>query len=65
MTCQNIIHGDVNGDGVVSVSDATLIQKYIVGEVNFNCAQELRARVNWNSYSVTVKDATLIQKYIC
>ena len=26
MTCQNIVLGDVNGDGVVSVVDATLVQ---------------------------------------
>lgn len=64
MTCKDIIQGDVNRDGVVSVSDATLIQKYIVGEVNFTGAQELRAKVNVDSYSVSVKDATLIQKYI-
>ena len=64
MTCKDIIQGDVNRDGVVSVSDATLIQKYIVGEVNFTGAQELRAKVNVDSYSVSVKDVTLIQKYI-
>lgn len=64
MTCKDIIQGDVNRDGVVNVSDATLIQKYIVGEVNFTGAQELRAKVNVDSYSVSVKDATLIQKYI-
>ena len=32
MTCQNIVLGDVNGDGVVNVLDVTLVQKYIVGE---------------------------------
>ena len=64
MTCQNIVLGDVNGDGVVSVVDATLVQKYIVGEVDFNCAQKLRARVNWNAFPITVKESTTIQKYI-
>lgn len=64
MTCKDIILGDVNRDGVVSVEDTTLIQKYIVGEVNFTGAQELRAKVNVDSYSISIKDATLIQKYI-
>lgn len=64
MTCQNIVLGDVNGDGVVSVVDATLVQKYIVGVVDFNCAQKLRARVNWNAFPITVKESTTIQKYI-
>lgn len=64
MTCQNIVLGDVNGDGVVSVVDATLVQKYIIGEVDFNCAQKLRARVNWNAFPITVKESTTIQKYI-
>ena len=64
MTCQNIVLGDVNGDGVVSVVDATLVQKYIIGEVDFNCAQKLRARVNWNAFPITVKESTTIQEYI-
>lgn len=64
MTCQNIVLGDVNGDGVVNVLDVTLVQKYIVGVVDFNCAQKLRARVNWNAFPITVKESTTIQKYI-
>lgn len=64
MTCKDIIQGDVDRDGIVSVADATLIQKYIVGAENFTGAQELRAKVNWDSYSVSIKDATLIQEYV-
>ena len=41
-----------------------LVQKYIIGEVDFNCAQKLRARVNWNAFPITVKESTTIQKYI-
>ena len=32
--------------------------------VDFNCAQKLRARVNWNAFPITVKESTTIQKYI-
>ena len=55
--------GDVNGDGKISVLDATLIQKYISGLVTFSDTQKAAADVN-NDGSVSVIDATLIQKYI-
>ncbi|MCI2113504.1 MAG: dockerin type I repeat-containing protein, partial [Ruminococcus sp.] len=55
--------GDVNGDGNISVLDATLIQKYIAGLVTFSDTQKAAADVN-NDGSVSIVDATLIQKYI-
>lgn len=55
--------GDVNGDGQVTVVDATLIQKYIAGLVTLSDTQKAAADVN-NDGSVSVIDATLIQKYI-
>ena len=55
--------GDVNGDGKISVLDATLIQKYLAGLVTFSDTQKAAADVN-NDESVSVIDATLIQKYI-
>ena len=55
--------GDVNGDGKISVLDATLIQKYIAGLVTFSDTQKAAADVNGDG-SVSVLDATLIQKYI-
>ena len=55
--------GDVNGDGKISVLDATLIQKYISGLVTFSDTQKAAADVNGDG-SVSVLDATLIQKYI-
>lgn len=64
MTCKDIILGDVNRDGVVNVEDVTDIQKYIVNKINFTGAQELRAKVNVDSYSVSIKDVTLIQRHI-
>ena len=55
--------GDVNGDGKISVLDATLIQKYLAGLVTFSDTQKAAADVNGDG-SVSVLDATLIQKYI-
>ena len=55
--------GDVNGDGKISVLDATLIQKYLAGLVTLSDTQKAAADVN-NDGSVSVLDATLIQKYI-
>ena len=55
--------GDVNGDGKISVLDATLIQKYLAGLVTLSDTQKAAADVNGDG-SVSVIDATLIQKYI-
>lgn len=55
--------GDVNSDGDISVVDATLVQKYIVGLENLKDFQKKSADVNYNN-EISVVDATLIQKYI-
>lgn len=55
--------GDVNSDGDISVVDATLVQKYIVGLENLKDLQKKSADVNDNN-EISVVDATLIQKYI-
>ena len=52
--------GDVNGDGVVSVKDATLIQKY-VSEMTVTINVKL-ADVNKDG-QISIKDTTMIQKY--
>ena len=53
--------GDVNGDGKVSITDVTLLQKYLakVGEIHQNCFK--MADVNGDG-KVSVADATYIQK---
>ena len=55
--------GDVNLDWEVSVSDATLIQKYLAGMVEFTLFQEILADTD-NDGKITILDATLIQKDI-
>lgn len=55
--------GDTNGDGKVTVSDATTIQKYCASIVNFSDSTKLLADVDGNG-RITVSDATKIQKYL-
>ena len=55
--------GDVNSDGDISVVDATLVQKYIVGLEKLTDLQKKSAEVNGDG-EISVVDATLSQKYI-
>ena len=57
------IIGDVNGDGSITVLDATTLQKYISGLVSLSNEQLALADTNGDG-SVTVLDATQIQKYL-
>lgn len=55
------IVGDVNEDNVISVLDATLIQKYLSNYVDFNDVQEISADFNDDGI-VNIEDSTCIQK---
>ena len=55
--------GDVNMDGNIDISDATLAQKYVVGIVELSAEQKHLADYNSDS-NITVVDATQIQKFI-
>ncbi|MGN0450088.1 MAG: leucine-rich repeat protein [Ruminococcus sp.] len=57
------IIGDVNGDGSVTVLDATMLQKYIAGLTSLSDEQLTLADTNGDG-SVTILDATQIQKYL-
>lgn len=52
--------GDVNGDGSISIDDATAVQKYLANMLDLSA--EL-ADVDKNG-SITIDDVTLIQKYL-
>lgn len=55
--------GDVNNDGVISIKDATLVQKYVCGLESFEDDVPVSADVDRNGY-INISDATCIMKYI-
>lgn len=56
------LSGDVNQDGIVTVSDATLTQQGAIELVELTKTQRQLADVNNDGY-VTVSDATCVQRY--
>ncbi|RGU84300.1 hypothetical protein DWW40_06600 [Ruminococcus bromii] len=59
----NAVYGDVNGDGDITVVDATLVQKHVVQLETLSDDKQILADVNGDN-TISVVDATLIQKYI-
>lgn len=59
----DILYGDVDGNGIVNISDATLIQKYIVRLESLTDEQLAKADVDHNGI-VNISDASVIQKYV-
>lgn len=55
--------GDVDGNGVLTVSDATLIQKYSASITEFTSEQKKLADVNGDG-AVNILDSTALQKLI-
>lgn len=55
--------GDVNNDGIISVIDATLVQKYIVNLESLTDLQKKSAEVNGDGI-INIQDATDIQKMV-
>lgn len=58
-----MICGDVNDDGIVTIKDATVIQKHIAKLTEITGDFLKAADVNGDGV-VTIKDASAIQKYI-
>ena len=58
-----IILGDVDGDGRVSVVDATLLQRYVSGMIKLSDFALLAADVDGDD-EVTILDASWIQRFI-
>lgn len=59
----NAVYGDVNGDGDITVVDATLVQKHVVQLEILSADKQILADVNGDN-TISVVDATLIQKYV-
>lgn len=57
------LFGDVNGDGTLSIVDATLIQAYLVRIAQFDDSQKAVGDVNGDG-TININDVTLLQKYI-
>ena len=55
--------GDVNGDGVISVADATTIQKYLANIIDLDDEARICADTDGNGV-VSISDATTAQKYL-
>lgn len=60
---QNTLIGDTNGDGNVTIADATELQKYLANIVDFDDKQLAVADTNGDG-NVDIQDATQIQKYL-
>ncbi len=58
------VRGDVDRDGVLTVMDATEIQRYLVGLVEFDAAQVYTANTYNTGYVVDILDVTHIQQYL-
>lgn len=59
----NIMKGDINLDKVISIVDSTLVQKYIIGNTDFDGTQIYNADYDGDGI-ITVADATEIQKKV-
>lgn len=59
----SVILGDTNGDSLITVADATLIQKVAAGFETLTDECTKAADVDGNG-TINIKDATLIQKHI-
>lgn len=62
-TGPDVVLGDVDGDGILTVKDATYLQKYVVGYEGCETINEAAADVDGDT-RITVKDATAIQKIL-
>lgn len=60
----NLLTGDANRDGIISIGDATAIQRYLVDEEQFDDLTLNVAKTDFSNDALTVNDATLIQRHI-
>lgn len=58
-----VVYGDVNLDGVVTISDATEVQRYINNMCTFSSEQLIAADVDGDG-EITIDDAMYIQYYV-
>ena len=59
----DFVLGDVNGDGEVSIIDATLVQRHVAKIIELSDDAKLRADANKDG-DISVVDATFIQRHV-
>lgn len=57
------VHGDLNGNEGVTITDLLRLQKYLLGKINLDGSQKYAADVNGDG-SVTITDLLRLQKYL-
>ena len=57
------MYGDPSGDGVATIKDLLLVQKYLLGAQGLDGVYKEAADVSKDK-AVTIKDLLLIQKYL-
>lgn len=57
------VYGDINGDGVVTVADAVLLHKYILGAVSLNMEQLANSDCSFDGV-ISTKDVTVIMQHL-
>ena len=55
--------GDVNGDGYISILDATMIQQYVSSQIELTDEQIAQCDFDFDGH-ITIMDTTCIQKYL-
>lgn len=60
---KSVLLGDVNGDGKITITDATTVQKHLAKLTELTDEQLTNADTN-NDGKITITDATRIQKYL-
>ena len=66
MTSPNIIFGDVNGDGIVDISDVAYLAKAVAGDERFPMPSNIREILPYIENNATIKQSHVIhlQKYL-
>ena len=63
VTPLELMEGDVNGDGCVSLKDSTMIKLCLVGRMHLD-EDQIKCADTWDDCEVTLKDSTLIRKWL-
>ncbi len=59
-----VLYGDVNGDGEISIKDAYLMRRHILGETRLSGIYQTAANVSKSNGGITIKDAYIIKRHI-